>query len=254
MNVWNNKMKIFWFERDPEQYILQNRIKELTDTGFTGMMLPFAAGEFDYFTKIANSLDTNSKFEYIVAIRPYTISPQYLSMIMNSINIFIKDKLYINFVTGWIYEGEKNVGGILSTINDNSSNIERSNFMLEYSKVFNNFNNNFFISTTNNNILSFCKNENFKMIVPYSRFNEYKNDLKNEKYLISIMPIIRDVPENIDYAGGDAQLFTEDEFINFLLKCKNNNVYGVLIHEFSNSKEYEKIKKCIKKYLSISTN
>ena len=93
-------MDIFWFERtagDIES--LQDKSIELESNGFSGTMYPYGISSNDFFTQIPNIAKVDSKFKYMVAIRPYVISPQYLSMICNSLNKKYPNRVLLNFVT-----------------------------------------------------------------------------------------------------------------------------------------------------------
>jgi hypothetical protein len=241
--------QLIWFERNyPIPGGISARSKELEKNGFTGTMYPYGIFIGDYFTRIAREIDQNSSFNYIVAIRPYVISAQYLHMICSSLNNISRNRISINFLTGWIYDEEKNFGGILSEINDKSSNIERSNYMIDYAKEFKRISRtNFYISTTNETIFLSSSSNEFPMIIPYSWYKINKFNITNQKYIISIAPVISDHKINLP-DNQDADIFTKQEFLKFLNECKNKNVEGILIQESSYNTEYNNISLCINEY------
>lgn len=242
-------MNLIWFEREfPVPGGISKRSEDLEKNGFTGTMYPYGVSMGDYFTKIARNLDKNSSFKYIVAIRPYAISAQYLHMICSSLNLMSPDRVSINFLTGWIHEEEKKIGGILSDINDYSSNIERSNYMISYAKEFKKISNiEFYISTTNENTFISSTYYEFPMIIPYSWYKINKFNITNQKYMISVAPIISDVSKDIPN-NQDADMFTKEEFFKFLNDCKKNNVDGILFQEYYPNTEYLNISKYINEY------
>jgi hypothetical protein len=241
---------IIWFDRYPTNIVgLIKKNKSLQYKKFDGVMYPYIIDNNDYFTKISRIMEKDN-FKYIVAIRPYSISPQYLSKMCSSIKEINDGVLSINFVSGWIHEEKKDFGGILSEINDNSSNIERSNYMLEYTKEFKNISdNNFYVSTTNETVFNFCAENDFPMIIPYSWYTINKFDLTNKKYIISICPIIGD--EKTD--SVDIENFSENEFIEFLRECELKNIEGLLIMENKHNSQYPKISTLVKRYRDEST-
>jgi len=246
-------MNFIWFERHFVPNNIKERSEELEKNGFNGVMYPYGIFMGDYFTKIARYIDPNSSFTYIVAIRPYVISAQYLHMICSSLNRMSKNRISINFLTGWIYDEEKNFGGILSDINDNSSNVERSNYMIDYAKEFKRISKTkFYISTTNETIFSSASSENFPMIIPYSWYKINKFNIINQKYLISVAPVISDTPKNIS-DNQDMDIFTKEEFFRFLDDCKDKNVEGILIQEYHPDTEYINISKCINEYTATKS-
>jgi len=240
-------MDIFWFERNAVNIKdLKQKSQELQKNGFSGTMYPYNIYGNDFFTQIPTIAEQDNNFKYIIAIRPYVISPQYLSMICNSLNKKYPNRIILNFLTGWIDEYEASFGGIVSYPNDNSDHIERSNYMIEYAKVFKNLNTTipeFYISTTNGPIFEKCKQNSFAMIVPYTRYKEKIFDLKDTKSIISICPLF-----DKNYSGSmDDEHFTKETFFDFLDNCKENNISGILIHEDSNQ-EYETIRQVVKDY------
>jgi hypothetical protein len=56
---------------------------------------------------LARDIDLTKKIKYMIALRPYNISPQYLTMINQSINQIMPDRLQINFISGYIKPHEK---------------------------------------------------------------------------------------------------------------------------------------------------
>jgi hypothetical protein len=70
-------MNIYWFGKHVDKDL--GYVSDLLeDSGFYGWLLPYNAGYEDPFTRIARSLKTEQKLKYLVAVRPYTISAQYL--------------------------------------------------------------------------------------------------------------------------------------------------------------------------------
>jgi len=239
-------MDIFWFERNAGNIEnLQDKSIELESNGFSGTMYPYGIFNNDFFTQIPSIAKEDSKFKYIIAIRPHVISPQYLSMICNSLNKKYPNRIILNFVTGWIEEYESNFGGILSYPNDKSSRIDRSEYMIEYIKVFKNLKTTipkFYISTTNKEKFEERKVKNFPMIVPYFRYKSEMFDLEDTEYIISISPVFNEKESD----SMDNDFFTKETFLNFLKECKEKNINGILIYEDSANPQYEPISEIVK--------
>jgi len=229
-------MNFFWFERS-DFFNIKKLSVDLEDNGFCGVMLPYSFFSGDQFVKIANAIDVNKKIKYIVAIRPYTMSSQYLSMINRSFNKISKNRISINFVTGWIYEKEKNVGGIQGEINDASSNVERSNYLIEYIKSLKNIKGltpEFYVSVTNEVVFESAKKE--KVIIPYSWYKVNRFDLSGVDAMIFIIPVIRKTQEELDLIdkdnhNQDVEYFTNDEFTLFLQELDKKKINNILITE-----------------------
>ena len=227
-------MNFFWFERTND-FDIKNLSEELEDNGFYGVLFTYSFFNDDYFVKIANTIDPNKKIKYMVAIRPYTISAQYLCMINNAFEKISKSRIVINIITGWVNDQEKSIGGIQGSINDFSSNIDRSNYSIEYVKSLKNIKSNtpeFYVSVTNE--IVFKNVSDGKVIVPYSIYKQNRFDLNNENTMISVFPIIaKDEKELLslkkEKIEQDAEYFTIETFENFLNELKSKKINSVLI-------------------------
>jgi len=258
-------MKMYWFERNIQtNESLERRVNELKSAGMDGVMYPFGPTMGDYFTKISRIIDVKSKFKYIIAIRPYTISAQYLSMICSSINSISKGVLAINFLTGYINKFEQSYGGILSEPNDSSPSIVRSNYMLEYAKEFKKVSSNeFFVSTTNETVFNNCAENSFAMIVPYVWYKANRFEIEDQSVVISIAPILSESPVDGKYECEnnnecrhpaedtcmDLDFFTMKEFFEFLDDAEKRGIIGILFQEADYvAEEYNNILPAITEY------
>ena len=239
-------MNIFWFQRNNNHELIELS-EQLERSGFSGVLLTYSFFNDDQFVKIANIIDKNKKLKYIVAIRPYTISAQYLSMIANSFKKISKDRIVINIVTGWVYDEEKNIGGVQGDVNDLSSNVERSNYLLEYVKNLKNIKGNipdFYVSVTNQTVFNGVSGD--KVIIPYSRYKEKEFEIIEENTMISIFPIIRKTKEELSLlketvVQQDVEYFTFEEFELFLNDLDSKKIESILIGEYSHMSEEEEI-------------
>jgi hypothetical protein len=239
-------MNFFWFERS-NNFNIKTLSLELEDNGFCGILLPYSFYYGDQFVKIANSIDINKKIKYMVAIRPYTISAQYLSMINSSFNEICKDRISINLITGWIHEQEKNVGGIQGEITDLSSNIDRSNYLIKYIDSLHSIKEDttkVYVSVTNEILFDLVKEEN--VIIPYYLYKDNRFEFVGKNTMISILPIIRKTKEDLDLVNKETKAsnisyFTEDEFALFLQELNEKEIKNILITEDFHNKEKENI-------------
>ena len=129
-------MNIYWFGRHLDKdFSYMSDLLE--DSGFYGWLLPYAAGLSDPFIRIARSMDTDKKLKYLVAVRPYTLSPQYLLAITKSLDLIQEDRVRINFVPGLTKDGlERSFGGILGSVNDLSSFDDKKKYFCSYIEEF----------------------------------------------------------------------------------------------------------------------
>ena len=93
-------MKFYYFGGvmgDPENI---KSPSNLNSNNFSGVMFTHDIPEGDMFIKAAKDIKQGENIKYLVAIRPYTISPQYLSMINRSMDKIDKNRLPSS--TRWI--------------------------------------------------------------------------------------------------------------------------------------------------------
>jgi hypothetical protein len=248
----------------------------LNANNFDGVMYTYDATKGDMFSRVAKDINKNEKIKYLIAIRPYTISPQYLCAINDSINEIMKDRLQINFISGYIKDHEANVGGIVGEIKDDSSKIEKSNYMIEFLKVLNEMKENknsldFYVSTTNEYVFDAAKKYNNKIIVPYGTYSRKtwtgnnNIDLSGIEVMLALTPIIRETREELDglteyalrpawkkgeksHVVSDVGYFTYEEFDEFVKSLEDDGINSLLINAVPD-KEHRVIIPFIKKYV-----
>jgi len=235
----------------------------LHQNGFDGNLFLAGINKNDDFTKIARHIDNNKEFKYMVAIRSYTISPQYLSMICNSIDEISPNKIQINLLTGWIKDDEKNVGGIVGDINDLSDTIDKSNYMIKFLETISKMEvlrcPDLYVSCTNKFVFNAAKEHGKKVILPYSKYKTGEYDVIQNKTIVSIGPILKDNSVDkinnsscfIGHAPMDSEFFTKDEFMLFLDNLYLKGFEGVLLYGWPVETENEKIISFVKEYKTL---
>lgn len=251
-------MKFYYFNGG--NHIANGKIRKLEKSGFTGVLFTYEAISRDYFTQIARDIRQDEKIKYMVAIRPYAISPQYLTMISTGMNEIMPNRLQINLISGHIKDNEFNFGGIVGDVNDQSSNIKRSNYLIEYLKEIDKIKSkvtienypDFFVTTTNPYVFKTAKELNQKMIIPYPEFKsghwkEYEDynssnkkwlgekiNLENTDIMIALSPVLRDTKEELKKASEkmksrNTAYFTTKEFTMFIQSLKEKNINKIML-------------------------
>jgi alkanesulfonate monooxygenase SsuD/methylene tetrahydromethanopterin reductase-like flavin-dependent oxidoreductase (luciferase family) len=67
---------------------------------YTSILLTYDSLREDNLLKTIAALDLNQKVQYMIAIRTYAISPEYMAMILNTLNQEFKNKIVFNIVSG----------------------------------------------------------------------------------------------------------------------------------------------------------
>lgn len=213
------------------------QVEELYEHNYSGALFTYNINQGDFFTRISRITDTKKDFKYMVAIRPYVISPQYLSMIFTSMNGILPNKVQINLISGWIKEEEKNFGGVLGEVNDLSSNVDRSNYLIKYIDTIENLkikNIDYYVSVTNKFVFDASVNNKSKMIIPYSQYKNNAYDINNKNVMISVTPTLRETKEelfNLNKTNNtdDMENFTYEEFSFFIEEAKNKGVKEIML-------------------------
>jgi hypothetical protein len=255
-------MKIYFFGANFDN------IDQIYDSGFDGNLFTYSAASKDYFTLITqNKPKLRKNFKYMVALRPYVMSPQYLFMINKTICESIGDILEINLITGWIKEEEKPFNSFVGNINDASSSIDRSNYLIEYLEVMNNlkkdiapkykYTPNIYVSITNQFVFDAASKLNYNMVIPYSYYIKNMFDIKNERVSISLVPIIRPTIEELSKLSikterQDAFTCTPEQLLEILQKIKNDNIESVLLYSYGHDMPY--LLDFVKKYKDQLSN
>lgn len=271
-------MKFYYFNGD--NHIEKNRIKRLEDSGFTGVLFVYDMASGDFLIPITRDLDISRKLIYMVAMRPYAMSPQYLSMISHAMHKLAPNRLQYNIISGHIKEHEKLVGGILGEINDLSHNIDRSNYLIEYIKElseltkkyehphlkawWNGDKTDFFVTTSNEYVFDVVKKLNQKMIIQYREYKqghwtEYENyggwgatwlgskiDLEGHTVMISISPVLRDTEAELEEAKkiqrtNDVGYFTYEQFKNFVIETEKKGIDYLMLNPWPIEEEEDRV-------------
>jgi hypothetical protein len=79
---------------------LKDLSDRLEDSGYNSVLLTFHSAQADYFIKSAAVLTPGHKLKYMIALRPYHVSPQYAAMMTRAYSEIDKDRLVFNWVAG----------------------------------------------------------------------------------------------------------------------------------------------------------
>jgi hypothetical protein len=234
-----------------------SEVKELQEYNYSGALFTYNIGQGDFFTQISRNIVVGEKFKYMVAIRPYVISPQYLWMINKSIKNIDSNRLQINLISGWIKPEEKEFGGILGEVHDLSSNVDRSNYLIEYIDLVEKISSktlDYYVSTTNEFVFDAAEKYKSKMIIPYSKYKRNAYDLENKQIMMSIAPTLRETEEEIDLLNkdktnstDDVEYFSYQQFIDFINELKDKNINEIMLHCWD-VKERKIINNFVKEY------
>jgi hypothetical protein len=230
-------------------------VEELYNHHYTGILLTYSIDQGNHFIGVASEIDKEKDFKYMVAVRPYLVSPQFLYTINNSMNFIDKNKLQLNIVSGFVKDNEKDLGGVLGPVHDLSSNIEKSNYLIEYIKNIENIKNHgldYYVTATNKFVFDAASSLGNKMIISYDHYRDKHFDLSNKKVMLAILPILRKTQEEIDKIKPDKELsdmvhMTYDNFKLLIEELEKDGIEEIMICTFER-KEQRRIRKVVKEY------
>lgn len=106
-------------------------VDELNSAGYYSVLVPIKSTTADYLPKIISSMRADQKIKYMIPIRPYLLSPQYLGMISAGIEAVVPNRTIFNFINGHI-EADENLDGIIYSSVDFSNKENRRDHLKDF--------------------------------------------------------------------------------------------------------------------------
>jgi hypothetical protein len=238
-----------------------DEVQELKNHHYSGILLIYSNSLTDFFTQIARTMVVNEDFKYMVAVRPYAISPQYLFRINDSINNIDKNRLKINIVSGAPDNNKFHSGGVLGEVNDDSSPLEKSNYLIKYVDLLENPNKNipdYYVSVRNKSMVDETMRHNSKLLISYEDYRDKVYNTENRDVMIHIWVILRETKEELRRLRNEyskkipgpiaPNYLTHKEFEDILTELKNKKINEFLFYTFWDKKERTIINNFVKKY------
>jgi alkanesulfonate monooxygenase SsuD/methylene tetrahydromethanopterin reductase-like flavin-dependent oxidoreductase (luciferase family) len=241
---------------------LKNLTDLLDDAGYYSLLLPYSSLLPDFWIKSANVLNEKHKLKYMIAIRPYSISPEYCAMMCESFHEISKNRLMLNVVAGELSDNES-FEGIQIKHNFLETPELRKELMIDFlkkikkMKVLKHYPE---IVISGVSELSYLAAEEYGTMHAsmYDDYMKNKNKIPNSvKKMVSISIIIKNTEEEaknlydkIENKRQKQHCFygTPENVMNRILSLKNEGVTDVLLHKIEFDTDAFLIHKTIKKY------
>ncbi len=278
-------MKFYYFGGTFNENDTLEDTSTLNNYNFDGVMFTYDSTQGDMFVRTAREMKLNEKIKYLIAIRPYTISPQYLQTISDSMNEIDPGRLQLNLIAGYIKDHENNINGIVGDVNDRSDSVDKSNYMIKFLDTLNKMTVNkkpldFYVSTTNSYVFEETKRHKNKIILPYHIYKRgFWSDVHKDPSLkipldkngvdimITMTPIIRKTEKELqsltNYALrpvwkrgevskvlDDVEYFTHESFHEFVKTLESDGINYLLINAVPRA-ESKVIIPFIKQYVQL---
>lgn len=130
----NKSLRVSWMWRHsgyPMGDEMIDIMDELDSVGYYSVLLTVHSRMPDFLPKVAYSLNRDQKIKYMVAIRPYLLSPQYFKMLIRGFDDIQPNRIMINWVHGELGPKE-NFDGVLDLQDDLSQSTQRRGYLKRF--------------------------------------------------------------------------------------------------------------------------
>lgn len=130
-------MRFHWFNNgSPSEREFAVMAKALDDAGYYSVLTVYHSTIDDSWLKIARTADKSHKFKYMMAVRTYSVSPEYLTMMCRTFDKMFPGRLMINFLAGDIKPDEDLEKGIVDYDDYTHSLVERIKYTQRFLEKF----------------------------------------------------------------------------------------------------------------------
>ena len=192
-------MRYNWFARLDDTSVegISSLCKELDDKNYYSFLFTYHAYDSDNWIKAAHTIQKDHKIKYMIAIRPYAISPEYLVMMINAFEEISPNRLMINIICGLGTHEENIIDNLILNKEyfDNYATRQEytRSFMKKVREILPKDSKVEFVLSAlqdydieTSNMYSDCN------VMFYSDFIKNHNKVKSKVNMVAIMPIIRD--------------------------------------------------------------
>ena len=233
------------------------------ESNYYSMLLVYYSRGNDFWIKCANAIDLNHKFKYFLAIRTYSISPEYFAMMYKSFNEIQKDRIMFNIVAGDIHDHESSVDDLVVS-NEEFRSIENR---IDYTRAWMEKLSSLLSHDEMPEIVMSGKSpktlESASMHADYnlSMIDDYiaspEKFSMNKKRMVCAAIVIRPTFEEAEEVVDSIELKhqkrwtlfgTEDQIVEKIKDLKNIGVTDLLLRCHNNDTEYNLIHQFVKKH------
>lgn len=240
----------------------------LDDAGYYSVLLTYHSLKSDAWIKCARALNLNHSIKYMIAIRTYSISPEYFSMMHNAFEEIAPNRLMFNIVSGDIHEEESSVSDVLyinDLIDTSQKRVDYTKEWIQKIKLINK------IKNFPEIVMAGTSDKTLKMASDHADYtlcmiDQYKDSVekfyKNNKKIIAAQIVIREnyedakkfVEKNIGEKhkqgwtifGSESDIIAEISNLesigvtDIMLRCNNNDTEKHLVHNFVKKYNFER--------------
>lgn len=241
---------------------------ELDDAGYYSLLLTYHSNNYDFLTKSLLAANNDLKLKFMIAIRTYAISPEYMAMICRSYNDSFPNKLMLNIVSGDIHEDEKSIENIVMFGDKISTPESRLPYTHEWVEKFLKISKKWYMPEIvmgghSDKTREMCNSFNFTHLAALNMHIDYikKTDyIKNNKQMVATSILIRDTDQEakdflFENCGKGADQWTIAGSKNYvkekILALEAAGVTDLIISKSMNDNESERVHNLIKSMSTI---
>lgn len=233
------------------------------ESNYYSVLLTYHSRQTDLWVKSIRALDENHKFKYMIALRTYAITPEYFTMIWNSLNEFAKDRFMFNVVAGDLHKNEMTLDNLLlikDFLDDSQKRVDYTYLWLKKVKKMLGQNNmpEVVMSGTSEKTLNYASDIADYNLCMSSEFIKNPNlFFKNKKRIVVSAVVIRDSFEEAENVVDSSQqshekqwtLYgTEDQVLEKIKELKDLGATDFMIRNHSQDKEQFRFHNLVKKH------
>lgn len=222
---------------------------ELESSGYQSVLLTFNSNAPDYLIKSAAALVPGQKLKYMIALRPYHVSPQYCAMITEGFNQIEPGRLMFNWIAGddKSTSGERPQTDVYGNTETLDTIVKRTTFIRNFIKEYNDMS---VVTKSPEMIFSGFSDYTLDTTKMFSQtslsvIDDYRNNIERFKGIKKIMvmatPVILDTEKDVenykDYLSKKGSRFlemstvgTRDRVKEQLIKLEDEGISDVLIN------------------------
>jgi hypothetical protein len=221
----------------------------LEDIGYESVLLTFHSDSPDYLVKAASAIIPGNKIKFMIALRPYHMSPQYCAMVTEGFNQIEPGRLMFNWIAGDSHNrlDEKPQMDIYGNTETLDNIVKRTTFLRDFVKQYQEMP---VITKRSEMIFSGYSEytlETTRMFGGTSlcMIDDYRNNLDRfyeiKKRMVAVSPIILENKEDVDkykeFLPTISSRFlamsiagTREEVKKELLELENEGITDVLVN------------------------
>ena len=257
-------MRFHWMDRgglnNPQDIKIMS--EQLDKYNYYSMLLTYHSKNSDLLIKSLLAADKNINLKFMLAIRTYAISPEYLSMVCDSYNQSFPNKLILNVASGDIHSEENSINDIPMFGQYLDTPEKRLNYTEEWTKKFieicsNKYLPELFMAGHSNKTREMANKFNATHISMLDMHIKYlkENTSINKKQLIALSILIRDnVDEAEDFYKKNNTMGAEnwtlvgntEKIKKEILDLQNLGITDILISQCPNDNQVNLIHELVK--------